>query len=304
MKGMEQITRPRKFMLRSELKRSARLSRGFTLIELLVVIAIIAILAGMLLPALSKAKTKANGILCMNNEKQLVTAWHIYSMDYNGMFVPNEDNGVGGWLTGTLDYNGTPANTNILNLMNPNVARLAPYAKDYHIYKCPADKSKSGRAGDGHVGDPRVRSISMSQAVGPNISERPTPYSGRGSWLPAGDAYNWAVMVKEADVVNPVNTYVFCDENPDSINDAAIATVMSNPSQIVDYPSILHNNACGYSMADGHAEVHRWIGVMTKTKTLYKSVNPTFTGNFGAKDPDLRWIRQNTTYSKAGKDIP
>jgi prepilin-type N-terminal cleavage/methylation domain-containing protein/prepilin-type processing-associated H-X9-DG protein len=284
----------------TSMKAPASLRRGFTLIELLVVIAIIAILAGMLLPALSKAKTKANGILCMNNEKQLVTAWHIYSSDYNGMFVPNQDDGTGGWLTGTLDYNGSNANTNIQNLMDPKVARLAPYAKDYKIYKCPADKSKSR----GLTGPPRVRSISMSQAVGPNITEKPTAYTGRGGWLPAGDG--WAVMVKEADVRFPVNTYVFCDENPDSINDAAIATIMSTPANIVDYPSVLHNNACGYSMADGHAEVHRWIDGMKTTRTTYKSGNPTFTGSFksGSKDKDLRWIRVNTTYSKTDRDIP
>jgi prepilin-type N-terminal cleavage/methylation domain-containing protein/prepilin-type processing-associated H-X9-DG protein len=279
---------------------------GFTLIELLVVIAIIAILAGMLLPALSKAKAKATGILCMNNEKQLVTAWHIYATDYNGMYVPNQDDGVGGWLTGTLDYNGSPANTNYLNLIDPKVARLAPYAKDYHIYKCPADKSKSGKAGNGTVGQPRIRSISMSQAVGPNISEKPTPYDGRGGWLP--QSAGWAVIAKEADMKYPVNTYIFCDENPDSINDAAIATIMQTPSQIVDYPSVLHNNACGYSFGDGHAEIHKWTAGIATTKTTYKTGNPTFKGSFtgpgGKPDRDLAWIRQNTTYSVKGLPIP
>src|SRR5688572_28158543 len=271
-------------------------TRGFTLIELLVVIAIIAILAGMLLPAMATAKTKANGILCMNNQRQLLQAWILYSADFNGMYVPNEDNSTGGWLTGNLDYNGSNANTNIQNLMNPRVARLAPYAKDYKIYKCPADKSKTF----GKRGAPRVRSLSMSQAVGPNISEKPTPYAGRGGWLPASDG--WRVFVKEADMIDPVNVFVFTDENPDGINDAGIAVIMSTES-IVDFPAIYHNNACGYAFADGHTEIHKWIGRMKTVKTLYGN-NPNITHSTWVRDPDLRWIRMHTSSSRTGRPIP
>src|SRR5512140_1440661 len=123
--------------------RSRSAGSGFTLIELLVVIAIIAILAGMLLPALAKAKTKAQGILCMNNTKQLTLAWKLYHDDYN-MFPPNEDNANGGWIRGVMNFTGgdpVGADTNIQFLIDPQYAKLGPYTKAPGVYKCPADQS-------------------------------------------------------------------------------------------------------------------------------------------------------------------
>src|SRR5256885_10907171 len=114
---------------------------GFTLIELLVVIAIIAILAAMLLPALTKAKQKAQGVYCLSNNKQLTLAWLMYPDDYNGNLVPNHDGGSTNpdlaWALGWIDWNVDQLdNTNILYLLN---SKLGPYTKNVGIYKCPAD---------------------------------------------------------------------------------------------------------------------------------------------------------------------
>jgi prepilin-type N-terminal cleavage/methylation domain-containing protein len=140
-------------------------ARGFTLIELLVVIAIIAILASMLLPSLSKARTKAQGVQCMSNLKQLQLAHILYADDHNGKLVPNLEPGdaVGSWIKGWLDFTSSPDNTNTLYLTDPQHSKLAPYCnRSAGIYKCPADKSSIRRLGSTY---PRVRSVAMSVAI-------------------------------------------------------------------------------------------------------------------------------------------
>ena len=183
--------------------------RGFTLIELLVVIAIIAILAAMLLPALSRAKLKSQGISCMNNLRQMMLGWRMYPDDYNDLLLASLN--VGGkrvlWVTGDLDYSGNRSNWDV----NQDLAKspLMPYIgkNSFAIWKCPADQATvTGVSGGVAQKLPRVRSNSMSQVF------------DFGGWLPAPP---WKLYGKLSTIVIPAKTWVLVDEHPDSINDAA-----------------------------------------------------------------------------------
>jgi prepilin-type N-terminal cleavage/methylation domain-containing protein/prepilin-type processing-associated H-X9-DG protein len=249
--------------------RGHRFSRpaAFTLIELLVVIAIIAILAGMLLPSLAKAKSKAHGIACLNNQKQLSLAWLMYADDHNDNLVWNELTADGaGWVRGVLDYSGAnPHNTNIAGLLDPNYAKLAPYTKSAGVYRCPADPSYVTIKGQRH---PRARSLSMSQAM-----------NSRDDWLSYLTKKKYRVFRKLADVqpMGASQAYVFVDEHPDSLNYGDLAVAMNDglsPDRIyiIDYPASTHNGAGGLSFADGHAEIHKWLDPRTKLRWKNQSM--------------------------------
>ncbi len=276
---------------------------AFTLIELLVVIAIIAILAGMLLPALSKAKVKAQGIQCMSNHRQLTLAWRLYAEDNEDRIVYASHSGVANdpknayaWTWTEMTFGPDPKNWDI----NADITRrpLWPYCQNAGIYRCPADTSFVVVNGQRK---PRVRTMSMNFFLG----------GFAGDVGSATFAKPYMLYFKTTEIFGsraspgPSKTWIFLDQREDTINWGNFMTHMDgfDPQRpalykfTMDMPGAYHNRACGFSFADGHSEIKKWLDPRT-TPPLKRQELMRTTDIPSPRNPDVAWLQDRTTRPK------
>ena len=273
---------------------------AFTLVELLMVLALLAIIASALMPALAKSKPNSLAFQCLNNNRQLCTAWRMYTDDNHDLIVYSSDDGSGtsnprnqyAWTLLHMDFSSSNP-----SLWDPSLdiykRPLWPYtAKDASIYKCPADRSFIVV---NNVAKPRVRSMSMNLYLG--------GFAGTGGGWSFADSIRIFLKTTEVTLPGPANTFVFLDQRPDSINWGNFMTDMtgyyptsSNLYTLRDLPGMVHDRGCGFSFADGHAELHRWTDPRT-TPPMFNYLGAV-DSIASPRNADVAWLQDHASRPK------
>lgn len=270
---------------------------GFTLIELLVVVACIAILAGMLLPVLANAKSRGHAAFCLNNQRQLILAGHLYAGDEQDTLPYNLGeteirNTVSrgdfyNWCSSIMSWELDPDNTNTARVVQGGIG---PYCKSPSLYHCPSDRVVSdiqAQAG----WSARVRTTSMNAMVG-----------DAGDFSRTGANVNnpyYRQFFRLGQVPRPSQIFVFIEEHPDSNNDGYFLNRQGS-MQWMDLPASFHNGSANISFADGHVEAHKWLVATTRPAARPDAAQLPFRVS-GDQAVDYDWLMSRTSVPEAKK---
>jgi prepilin-type processing-associated H-X9-DG protein len=261
---------------------------------LLVVISIIAIIASLILPAMARAKSRAQGSFCLNNTRQLAVAWMVYADDHNGQLAYNLGQSarfpvavpaVGGegmaenWVNNVENWELNPDNTNSAAVV---ATGIGPYtSKAAVLYRCPSDNVLSDlQRQNGWTG--RVRSYSMNAMVGDAGG-----FSQTGTNLNNPD---YVQFFRTYNIPRPADIFVFLDEHPDSIDDGYFLNREITPATWTDLPASYHDGGASFSFADGHSEHHRWQNASTRQPSRAYGISPVLPMVIQDGVQDYSWV--------------
>lgn len=250
-------------MIKAQQPSGLKRRHGFTILELMVIIAVVVVLAGLLLPALSRAGAKAKSIQCLNNQRQLIVACMLYASDHEDAFPHNlgiaetrqsvADGSYLNWVNNVMSWELDSDNTNTAVLARGG---LGPYTSGTAgIYKCPSDFVLSQLQRDAGW-DSRVRSYSMNAMVG-----------NAGVFTSSGSNTNnpyYKQFFTLSQVPEPADIFVFIEEHPDSVRDGYFLNRTIKPLEWTDLPASYHSGGANLVFADGHSESHQWVRSTTK----------------------------------------